>query len=228
LKILKNVDIDELVEEGEGVQLEFKRKFTTAEKIVRTLIAFANTSGGCLLIGIDDDGTIIGVESEKEEIEPIYYAAQYLSYPPVEVDVQLIPYKAKRIIVVCYVQESETKPHRYIGVAKNKIRFQTGVFIRVKDKTVEASKEAVEIIKSTIGKSSLLKITMGGYEKELLSYLDAHDSITYKEYCEMFQVPPRRASRIFVRLVRAGVLELNINEKEDCYRLRAKNDNGDS
>ncbi|HEY4613790.1 MAG TPA: ATP-binding protein, partial [Bacteroidota bacterium] len=62
-------DIELLVQEGEGFEVEFKRKVSSAEKISRALVAFANTKGGMILFGIDDDGSIVGVESEKTEVE---------------------------------------------------------------------------------------------------------------------------------------------------------------
>ena len=66
------VDIDNFIGEGENTYLEFKRKVSSPEKIARTISAFANTKGGYILFGVDDDGTIIGVRSEKEEIELIF------------------------------------------------------------------------------------------------------------------------------------------------------------
>lgn len=44
-----------LIEEGENIEVEFKRKFSTHDKIAREMIAFANTKGGYVLFGIDDD-----------------------------------------------------------------------------------------------------------------------------------------------------------------------------
>ncbi len=60
-------ELKKLVSEGEGIQLEFKRKASYPEKIVRELIAFANTEGGTLLIGVDDDGSVPGVKYPEEE-----------------------------------------------------------------------------------------------------------------------------------------------------------------
>jgi len=45
----------------EGISTEFERSFT--KDVVRGIVAFANTQGGTVYIGIDDDGTVIGVES---------------------------------------------------------------------------------------------------------------------------------------------------------------------
>ncbi|WP_204790757.1 helix-turn-helix domain-containing protein [Oscillibacter sp. CU971] len=43
----------------EGITTEFKREYT--DEIKRTVVAFANTRGGEVLIGVEDDGTVIGV-----------------------------------------------------------------------------------------------------------------------------------------------------------------------
>ena len=48
-------DVTRIIDEGEGFEVEFKRKVTTPEKIARALIAFANTKGGHILFGVDDD-----------------------------------------------------------------------------------------------------------------------------------------------------------------------------
>ena len=57
-----------LIEEGENIQVEFKRKFSTHDKIAREMIAFANTKGGYVLFGIDDDKKIVGVKVKKKPL----------------------------------------------------------------------------------------------------------------------------------------------------------------
>ena len=48
-------DVNNLIEEGEGFTIEFKRRISSPEKIARTLISFANTRGGTILFGVDDE-----------------------------------------------------------------------------------------------------------------------------------------------------------------------------
>ena len=49
------LDIFTLIEDGESETVEFKRKFSTSRKIAKEMIAFANTKGGYILFGVDDD-----------------------------------------------------------------------------------------------------------------------------------------------------------------------------
>lgn len=54
--------IDE-IKAGETESLEFKRDVpTNALKILKTACAFANGNGGCIVVGVDDDATIVGVD----------------------------------------------------------------------------------------------------------------------------------------------------------------------
>ena len=55
--------IQNLIEQGENQMLDFKFEISDARKIARTLVAFSNTDGGKLLIGVKDQpGIIIVVE----------------------------------------------------------------------------------------------------------------------------------------------------------------------
>ncbi len=60
-------ELKKLVARGEGLTLEFKRKVAHPEKIAKEFVALANTKGGIILIGIDDDGTVYGVKHAEWE-----------------------------------------------------------------------------------------------------------------------------------------------------------------
>ena len=55
-------ELKKLVHRGEGSHLEFKRKVAHPDKIIKELIAFANTGGGIMLIGVADDKSIPGLK----------------------------------------------------------------------------------------------------------------------------------------------------------------------
>lgn len=56
-------DLDILIQQGEGTTLEFKESLSSS--FSRELVAMANTVGGKLLLGVRDDGTVIGVNDSN-------------------------------------------------------------------------------------------------------------------------------------------------------------------
>jgi predicted HTH transcriptional regulator len=210
-------DIDHFIDEGEGFEIEFKRKVSSPEKIARALIAFANTRGGHLLFGVDDDGSVVGVESEKSEVDLILQAGTEYCDPVIEPIIDIVPYDGTDVIVA-YVPESDTKPHLYTGVGNGQPG-ETRVFIRVNDKTVMASKEVVRILRDERPDAPPMKISFGENEKRLFRYLDEHERITAKEYSRLANLSERRAAQILVKLVRAGVIRIHTLEKTEYFTL---------
>jgi len=57
------IPTSQLITMPEGKTLELKRDISSPGNILKTLVAFANTAGGRLLIGIEDDSReVLGVE----------------------------------------------------------------------------------------------------------------------------------------------------------------------
>ena len=54
--------LDKILTSPEGKTPEFKRDTSALKQIMRTLVAFANTAGGSIIIGREDSGEVIGVE----------------------------------------------------------------------------------------------------------------------------------------------------------------------
>ncbi len=203
-----------LIEEGEGFELEFKRKVSSSEKIAKTISAFANTRGGVVLFGVDDDGSIVGVESEKSELDLIEKAGNYFCDPPVPLNIDIVPFNHKDVIVAT-IDESTNKPHYVVHIHSD----ESKAFIRVNDNSVVASKEVVKVLKDERADKPPLKLSIGENEKRLFSYLDTHEKITVQEYCGLINVSHRRASRILTTLVRAGVVRIHTLERTDYFTL---------
>ena len=213
-------DVKKLIEEGEGFEVEFKRKVTSEEKIARLMIAFANTKGGCVLFGVDDDGSIVGVESEKSEVDMIRSAGLKFCDPEIEPVIDIVPFNGKDVIVAS-VDESSEKPHYYTGPSNGKPvdGDDTKVFIRVKDKTVMASKEVERILRDERPDAPPAEIEIGENERRLFRHLDLHERVTAKEFSALVNISEQRASRILVALVRAGVVRIHTSEKADFFTL---------
>jgi len=208
-------ELKALISEGENFKIEFKRQFSTIEKIAKELIAFANTKGGMILFGVDDDGTIYGVESEKSEMDLINEASREYCEPPIEPIVQVIELNGKDI-VVAIVEESRKKPHR-LQDYKDTVLREAKVYIRVNDKSVIASREVVKILESENPDSEPLSIIIGENERRLFKYVEDKGRVTVKEFAKLVNISERRASRILVSLVRAGVIRIHTEEKFEYF-----------
>jgi len=213
---MKPRDLFDLIEEGESLTCEFKRKFSTSEKIAREMIAFANTKGGYLLIGVDDDKEIVGVESEKTESELILDAARNYCEPPLKVKIDYVEIKGKEVVVV-EIMESELKPHRIQDYLNDLDINSSVVTIRVNDKSVQASKEMIRLMKSQTSELSLKKYSIGANEKAVFEYLDKNERISVKELSQYVNISERRASRTLVKLVRANLLFLHTKDNGEEY-----------
>lgn len=53
------MNIIELLKQPEGKTLEYKRDLSSPTNIIRTIIAFANTAGGTMIIGVEDTSRFI-------------------------------------------------------------------------------------------------------------------------------------------------------------------------
>lgn len=63
------MQIERLVTSPEGKTLEFKQDLSSPKPLVKTLLAFANTAGGRLIIGVNDKRQIVGVEDPLDAEE---------------------------------------------------------------------------------------------------------------------------------------------------------------
>lgn len=233
-------EIQRLVEQGEGENIEFKRKVNHPDKIVREVVAFANTSGGHLLIGVDDDGSIPGIKFAEEEIFSLEQAIRRWCRPKIEYHYQVVSLNQKRAVVHYIIQESDRKPHLVLNDAlsfsennppstgnsskssfpaslqKNRPRRKGTAYVRYQDQSLQASTEVWQILKQKRHDRDI-HFTYGDKEQLLMQHLEKHQKVTLREFCALAKLPRRLASRTLVRLVLANVLTVIPKEKEDVY-----------
>lgn len=203
--------IKEIIAGGEGLTTEFKQRFSTHNKIAKELIAFANTKGGLLFFGIDDDGSIYGVESEKEIAELVKEAAEEYCEPKINYKIEFIELLGREIVIVEILSSNE-KPHR-VQDYKKELELNTAeVYVRVNDKSVPVGKEMIKILQAETNNSKLDKYSMGKDEQVVFNFLKENDSISVIELKQLANISARRASRTLIKLVRANLLYIHIKE----------------
>ena len=94
----------------EGKTLEFKRDLSSPTGPLRTITAFANSAGGRLVIGIADDGTVVGVEDPLSEEEHVASLIDDWISPQLVPAIDLVTLGGKTVLVVD-VPLSTRRPH---------------------------------------------------------------------------------------------------------------------
>ena len=207
---LRPYDIKQMIMEGEGMNVDFKKTITSCSKIARTLVAFANNKGGRLLIGVADNGNIKGVSAEEEEKYMLNRAATFYCRPLVDLRFEEV-YIDNKIVLVAEIKESDVKPHYALGEDH-----KWWVYVRVKDRSQLASKIVVDVLKAGANDAGVL-IEYSEKESLLLKYLDANQRISAKDSSKLLNLPRRRTQRLLVNLILSGIIRLHTNEKEEYY-----------
>ncbi len=101
-------DLTLLIQEGEGLTVEFKEKFTV--KIAQDICAFANSRGGCLLLGVADNGRLVGEHLTGQMKAEIFSLGRNCD-PEIEIKVKQLD-----DVVVVAVAEGGEKPYSCAGV----------------------------------------------------------------------------------------------------------------
>ncbi len=214
---MKRNELRQIIAAGESSTVEFKRKFTSAEKFAREIIAFANTDGGVLLVGVDDNGKVVGVESEKEQVELITIA-QHSITPWLDITVEIVEIEYVDVVVI-QVPRSTNRPHRLRTDDPTERPHDRKAFIRQGENSVTASKEMVKILEAMHPDAPGLTISIGDRERRLFTYLERYGKASVNDFARLVNISRRRASQILVKLVRAGVLHINSQDGHDFFTL---------
>ena len=201
---------------GEGANIEFKRKVPRPSRMAKEIIAFANTHGGHLLLGVGDDGAIVGVRDAGEEEYALQQVLQEYIQPAVRVHVNRVEISRRRDVIVVEVPASGEKPH-FLVVHGNGHSVQTA-YIRVEDMSVEASREHVRLMRAERSPRDV-RFEFGEKEHLLLRYLEQYGQITVPQFATLADIPKRRASQTLVLLTRARVLTLHAHPRQDYFTL---------
>lgn len=205
--------IRQMIEEGETDRVEFKRQFTTLDKMARELSALANTAGGVMLIGVSDHGEILGVHGPDQVRQQVDDTCAYHVDPPLGVESLTVELAGKALVVVT-VPNSLTKPHQLLG----ETRLAGQVYLRHHSFTVPASADMIKVL-MTRDESQIETVVLDKMEQALIDYLQVNVQITLKQYCRWVNISERRGSRILTKLVKSGILNLFQHEREDYYGL---------
>ncbi len=131
--------LEELLQQPEGKTLEFKRDLSSIEPIMKTLVAFANTSGGSLIIGVDDNKKVLGVEDVLAMEEKITSCVADNIVPLLLPNIKIAALGKKNILII----ELASMFHFGPFYLKKKGRGK-GVMVRLGSSTRQATPEMIK------------------------------------------------------------------------------------
>jgi len=210
-------ELEQLVDLGEGISLEFKRRVPRPERIAKEMVALTNTNGGRIALGVDDDGSIQGIDHASEEEFLLRQAVEAHCRPVVDYRTERVVVEPRCDVLVVTIDESETKPHRVV-VDDQESGAKGKAYVRVEAKSIEASEETIREMEAQEDRDGVT-FEFGETESLLMRYLDDYGRISVSQLSQLADISPERASQTLLRLTKADLLHLHPDEDGDYFTL---------
>lgn len=204
--------LQQLIAQGEHQQQDFKYKVMDAEKLARSVSAFANTDGGRLLIGVRDDGHISGIRSE-EEIYMMHSAAYKYCEPQPSIHFDTL-HAEGRNVVIATVPPSPQKPV-FALTTDGKRR----AYIRIHDENILASPVHLDIWRQESSRQGAL-MHYSNDEAQLLAALREHPAATLNQTVRHARLPRHKVIRLLARFISFGIATWTYQEERFLFSLK--------
>lgn len=204
-------NLKKLIESGESQNLDFKYCVTDSRKIARTLVAFANSTGGKLLIGVKDNGKIAGIRSE-EEIYMVDTAAHLYCRPKIDYSLKQHLIGGKTVLEV-EVLKGNNGPYQ--------VKNENGKwfsYFRQNDQNLVANKVLLQVWRKE-KKGSGIYIKFGKAENTLMDHLKENGSITLSKFRKITGISSRKAESVLANLIIFKIVIMKASEKGFSFEL---------
>jgi len=202
----------QLIKQGEGLHLDFKFEVSDAPKIARSLVAFANTDGGTLLIGVKDNGKIRGISSE-EEFFMIENAAMRYCHPEVVFYTKEWNIEGKKVLEVI-IPKGEKPPYRATdkeGKAK--------AYIRIADENIVACGVQMKVWKAQRSRKDI-RFTDSPEERKLLTCLKEHEPVSLRFLKRHCGLSPFRTEKLLAGFILLGLAKMENTKENQFFSLK--------
>ena len=141
------MELEKLLLQPESRVLEFKRDLSSLEPILKTIVAFANTAGGTLVVGRTDAGEVVGVQEIFRAEEALANAIADSIRPPILPDIEIATVEGKDLLVVKVMHWRAPFYLKTAGIPQ-------GVYVRLGSTSRQATPELlVELQRSVLTSS---------------------------------------------------------------------------
>jgi predicted HTH transcriptional regulator len=202
--------IEGLISQGENLFQDFKFAINDSKKIARSLVAFSNTLGGRLLIGVKDNGSIVGVRTD-EEFYMVQAAADLYCRPNVIFETKDWNVSGKKVLEII-IPQSAQKPHLALGEDNKWL-----AYIRVADENILANSVILKAWQKQKDPSGL-KIHYNEAGKMLLTYLSENEQISFSLFLKLASISYQRATNILSDFIALNLIETVYQDNKFVYK----------
>jgi predicted HTH transcriptional regulator len=181
------MDLLDLLKRPEGKTLEFKRDLSSPDGVIRSLVAFANTAGGTVLVGVEDRTRHVrGVQEPLDLEERLANLISDHIVPRLVPELEILPWRRSHVLAI-QVYASPVRPH-YV----RREGLDGGVYIRVGSTNRRADRELID---------ELRRFARGeAYDEQPIPDLDS-EALDFRAASESF-APIRRLRRADLETLR--------------------------
>ncbi len=188
------MDLTELLRRPEGKTLEFKRDLSSPDGVLRSAVAFANTAGGIVLIGVEDESHHVrGVADPLTLEERLANLIADRIEPRLVPDIEILPWRRTQVMAL-QVHPSPNRPCHL-----RRAGMDAGTYVRVGSTNRRADPEMI---------AELRRYARGeGFDEQPLPELDS-EAIDFRVASESF-APVRKFTRPVSVLTLGSTLHLH-------------------
>ena len=191
---------------GEGLNQDFKLRIDSAKKIALTLVAFANTDGGRLFIGVKDNGHIKGVDP-MEEFHMIQAAAELYTSPIIPFESKVHSFAQGKVLEIL-IQKSSVRPHFAIQ------EDEQHVYCRQEDEVFKASGVHVRSWREEKSGPSILQFS--NKEQAVLDFLNEEGEMSFSEAQKIAKAAPVQVEQFLAKLLNWNIIGIAY-DKSGCF-----------
>ena len=156
---------------SESKTLEFKRDLSSPDGVLRTIVAFANTAGGVLLLGVENaTRNVHGVAEPLAMEERLANLISDRILPRLIPDIEILPWRRSHVLAV-QVYPSSGRPH-YLASAG----LEGGVYVRVGSTNRRADRELIDELRRFARGETFDEQAMPECDSEALDFRVASES----------------------------------------------------
>ncbi len=177
---MTGLELRELINKGEGHHLEFKEEQENNDDFAKTFVAFANTDGGKILVGISNDGSIRGINDIDSLMRRLDDIAINRCEPPITILQESLQVDGNNIVIVS-VPKGPQRPYDVRGRtyirSSNRIRMAS----REEKQRLFQSSESIYYDEIPVRRSKFSDFDINSFQQFLSDYLSLQTTDNEKE-----------------------------------------------